>query len=33
LEKANPSDQPATEPIYGIIVSPKPFKMRFIPRE
>ncbi len=32
LEKAHPEDQPSTKPIEGLITSPRPFKLRFIPK-
>ncbi len=33
LEKAHPGDQPSTDAIEGLVRSPQPFKLRFIPRK
>ncbi len=32
LEKASPSDNVSADSIYGLVKSPKPFKLRFVPR-
>ncbi len=32
LEKAHPKDQPSTKPIEGLVTSPQPYELRFIPR-